>query len=70
MSRIHVDVFDHGSFMHEVSELLEVILGRPVSQLEDWRRLISDARDKVLAQPVAEECHCEACWLRKHSATK
>jgi hypothetical protein len=55
MSRLNVHVFDHSPFMMEVCHLLEDILGRPVSEYEDWRKLINDAREvvKVMREPVA-----------------
>lgn len=70
MMGLNVNVYDHAPFMREVAELLEDLLGRPVYEIEDWHRVIAAARDNLhaLRQPVAAECHCEACWLKKHSA--
>lgn len=67
MSKLSVDTFDHGLFMQEVSELLECILGRAISELENPSRLVAEARQKVnalyaginLAQPVAIEYGCQ-----------
>lgn len=78
MAKLQVDMYDHGLFMHGVTELLEDILGRGVSELENPLRLLEEARTKVnalyaninLAQPVANECHCEACWQAKQQRTK
>lgn len=45
MLKLNVHVFDHAPFMSEVTHLLEDILGRPVYEIEDWRRLITEARE-------------------------
>jgi hypothetical protein len=45
MMKLNVHVFDHAPFMVEVAHLLEDILGRPVYEIEDWRLLISEARE-------------------------
>lgn len=63
MSKLNVSVYDHGSFMNEVTEMLECILGRSVSELDNPIRLIDEARSKVnalfaninLAEPVADD---------------
>lgn len=56
MMKLNVHVYDHAPFMSEVTQLLEDILGRPVYEIEDWRRIITEARDTVhlMRQPVAE----------------
>lgn len=61
-SKLTVDLYDHGYFMTEVTELVETILGYPISPNDNALRLISEARDKVngmfarlnKAQPVAD----------------
>ena len=47
MMKLNVHVFDHAPFMVEVAHLLEDILGRPVYEIEDWRLLISEAREQL-----------------------
>jgi hypothetical protein len=47
MSRLNVHVYDHTPFMSEVACLLEDILGRPVYEIEDWRRLVTEARKEL-----------------------
>lgn len=41
------DFYDRAPFMSEVTQLLEDILGRPVYDTEDWRRLITEARAEL-----------------------
>ena len=47
MPKLNVHVLDHSAFMTEVACLLEDILGRPVYEIEDWRRLINEARAEL-----------------------
>lgn len=47
MMKLNVHVFDHAPFMVEVTHLLEDILGRPIYEIEDWRLLISEAREAI-----------------------
>jgi len=47
MMKLNVHVFDHAPFMSEVTHLLEDILGRPVYEIEDWRKIFTEARDEL-----------------------
>jgi hypothetical protein len=47
MMKLNVHLYDHVPFMREVTELLEDILGRPVYEIEDWRRVFTQARDEL-----------------------
>lgn len=47
MSKLNVHLYDHSRFMLEVAELVEDILGRPVCEIEDWSRLLNEARSEL-----------------------
>lgn len=53
MMKLNVHLYDHSPFMFEVTQLLEDILGRPVYEIEDWRRIITEARAELKAMRVA-----------------
>jgi hypothetical protein len=44
MSRLNVNPYDHNIFVRDVTEMLEEVLSRPISELEDPSKLIADAR--------------------------
>lgn len=44
MSKLNIGIYDYQRVMGQMAELIEDVLGRPISEIEQPEKLIDDAR--------------------------